>query len=105
MLIFLYVFSVLVCNFFVMEEEVGRGEDHNMYHVLFTRHYSLGPGSALSEKGEKIGVGGSEANREVVWGGDRVAEPGDVPLMPPIRSPAINLSLKCQHVKFSRMSA
>ena len=57
-----------------------------MYHVLFTRHYSLGPGSALSEKGQKIGVGKkktvSEASREVVWGGERVAEPGDVPLMP-----------------------
>ena len=31
---------------------------------------------------------------------------GDMSLIPPIRPPAINLSLKCQHVKFSsRMSA
>ena len=72
---------------------------------------SLGPGSALWEKGEKIGVGENkkstlEASREVVWGGERVAEPGYMSLMPPIRPPATNLSLKCQHVKFSsRMSA
>ena len=58
-------------------------------------------------KGEKIGVGekkksAGEASREV----ERVAQPGDMSLMPPIRPPAINLSLKCQHVKFSsRMSA
>ena len=58
-------------------------------------------------KGEKIGVGekkksAREASREV----ERVAQPGDMSLMPPIRPPAINLSLKCQHVKFSsRMSA
>ena len=63
-------------------------------------------------KGEKIGVGekkkksAREASREVVWEGERVAQPGDMSLMPPIRPPAINLSLKCQHVKFSsRMSA
>ena len=63
-------------------------------------------------KGEKIGVGekkknsACDASREVVWGGERVAQPGDMSLMPPIRPPAINLSLKCQHVKFSsRMSA
>ena len=58
-------------------------------------------------KGEKIGVGekkksAREASREV----ERVTQPGDMSLMPPIRPPAINLSLKCQHVKFSsRMSA
>ena len=58
-------------------------------------------------KGEKIGVGekkksAREASREV----ERVAQPGDMSLMPPIRPPAITLSLKCQHVKFSsRMSA
>ena len=34
---------------------------------------------------------------EVIWGGERMAEPGDMPLMP-CRFPAINLSLKCQHV-------
>ena len=35
-----------------------------------------------------------------------MAEPGDTPLMPPIRPLRINLSLKFQHVKFtSRMSA
>ena len=46
----------------------------------------------------------NETSRAVVWGGEIVAEPGDMPLMPPIRPPAINLSLKCQHVKFlSRM--
>ena len=62
-------------------------------------------------KGEKIGVGekkksAREASREVVWGGERVAQPGDMSLMPPICPPVINLSLKCQHVKFSsRMSA
>ena len=48
----------------------------------------------------------SETSREVVWGEERVADPGDIPLMPPIRPPAISLALKCQHVKFSsRMSA
>ena len=47
-----------------------------------------------------------EASQEVIWGGERVAEPGDTPLMPPIRPPRINLSLKFHHVKFtSRMSA
>ena len=72
----------------------------------------MGPGSALWEKEKKIGVGekkknsAREASREVVWEGERVAQPGDMSLMPPIRPPAINLSLKCQHVKFSsRMSA
>ena len=30
-------------------------------------------------------------------------EPGDMPLMGLIRPPAINLSLKCQHVKFSSL--
>ena len=38
---------------------------------------------------------------EVVWGGKMEAEHGDMPLMPPICPPAINLSLQCQHVKFS----
>ena len=48
----------------------------------------------------------SQASREVVWGRERVAEPGDKPLIPSIRPPAINLLLKCQQVKFaSRMSA
>ena len=42
----------------------------------------------------------SEASREVVWGRERMAEPGDMPLMPPIRPPATNLSLKCQHINF-----
>ena len=56
---------------------------------------------------EKEKKSASEASREVIWGGKRVAEPGDMPLMPPIPPPsAINLSLKCQHVKFtSRMSS
>ena len=72
---------------------------------------SLGPGSALREKGEKkISEGekkksASEASRELVWRGERVAEPGDMPLMPQIRPPKINLSLKCQHVRLSQMSA
>ena len=71
---------------------------------------TLGPGSALREKGEKNQRGwkkksASEASRELVWRGERVAEPGDMPLMPPIRPPTINLSLKCQHVESSRMSA
>ena len=35
MVIFLYVPSVLVWKFFVMD---GVGGDQNMYHVLFTRH-------------------------------------------------------------------
>ena len=57
--------------------------------------------------------GGKEKNRcgrkkkviwEVIWGGERMAWPGDMPLMLR-RPPVINLSLKCQHVKFSsRMS-
>ena len=55
---------------------------------------------------KKIGVGkkkksASEASREVVWEGKRVAEPGDMPLMTPIRPPAINLSLKFQHFSTS----
>ena len=52
-----------------------------------------------------MGVGGkksaSEASREVVWGGKRVAEPGDMPLMPPMRPPGINMSLKFQHFSTS----
>ena len=65
---------------------------------------SLGPGSALGEKGEKklacsvavvLGCGGG--------GGGRVEEPVDIPLMLPIHPPAINLSLKCQHVMFSAL--
>ena len=63
-----------------------------------------------------MGVGekkiANKVSREVVWrrggrgGGGRVTEPGDMRLMPPIRNPAINLSLKCEYVKFSsRMSA
>ena len=35
-------------------------------------HYSLGPGSALGEKRNL---------RVVVWGVERVAEPGDMPVM------------------------
>ena len=71
---------------------------------------SLGPGSALGEKGEKNRRRRKKkiaykVSREVVWGGGggrgRVTEPGDMPLMPPIRNPAINLSLKCEYVKFS----
>ena len=47
---------------------------------------------------------GSELRDAV--GGERVAELGDMPLMPQICLPESNLSLKCQHVKFSpRMSA
>ena len=47
---------------------------------------------------------GSELRDAV--GGERVAELGDMSLMPQICPPASNLSLKCQHVKFSpRMSA
>jgi len=63
------------------------------------------------KKEKKIVVGekeksASQGSREVVWGRERVAEPGDMPLMPSIRPIAINLSLKCQHVKVSsRMSA
>ena len=71
---------------------------------------SLGPGSAVREKGANNQRGlkkksASGASPELVWRGERVAEPGDMPLMPPIRPPTINLSLKCQHVKSSRMSA
>ena len=43
----------------------------------------------------------SEANQGVICGGERVAEPGDMPLMPPICPPVINLSLTCQYVMFS----
>ena len=48
-----------------------------MISLLFV-FYSLGPGSALGEKGKKKGVGEkkkkkSEASRGVVWGGERVA--------------------------------
>ena len=59
------------------------------------------------KKEKKIGIGKKKsASREVIWGGEGVAEPGDMPWMALIRPPAINLSLKCQHVKFSsRMSA
>ena len=54
--------------------------------------------STLWGKGEKISVGeknNPRAKREVVWGGERVVEPGDMSLMPPIRPAGINLSLKC----------
>ena len=44
---------------------------------------SLGPGSALGEKVKK-------KSAWVKNGGERVAEPGDMPLMPPIRTPTIN---------------
>ena len=64
--------------------------------------YSLGPGSTLREKGEKK-ISVNKASWEVVWGGERVAEPGDMPLMPPIHPPAIDLSLKCQHIKLSSL--
>ena len=69
--------------------------------LLIAGHYStsLGPGSALGGKGEKNRRGqkkklASEASQEVVWGGERVVEPGDIPLMWQIHPPAINLSLK-----------
>ena len=56
--------------------------------------------------GEKAKKLASKASPEVIWGGERMAEPGDMPLMPPIYPAAINLSLTCQHVIFSsRMSA
>jgi len=57
----------------------------------------LGSGSALGKKEKKNRRGqkknsASEASRKVVWGGEIVAKPGDMPLMPQIRPPAINLS-------------
>ena len=56
--------------------------------------------------GEKAKKLASKASPEVIWGGERMAEPGDMLLMPPIHPAAINLSLTCQHVIFSsRMSA
>ena len=61
-----------------------------------------GPGSALEEKREKKSA--SETSREVVWRGKRAADPGNMPLMPPIRPLSINWSLKCQHVKFTDVS-
>ena len=73
---------------------------------------SLGPGSALGEKGEKNrrrrkkNCQQSEPGGSLGGGGGGVTEPGEMPFMPPIRNPAINLSLKCEYVKFSsRMSA
>ena len=45
---------------------------------------NLGPGSALWENEKKSALAkkkkksASEARREVVWGGERVAEPGDI---------------------------
>ena len=62
------------------------------------------------KKEKKISVGEkksvSKVSWEVVWGEERVVEPGDLSLMPTIHPPAINLLLKCQDVKFSsRMSA
>ena len=76
-------------------------------YVTYMKDYdSLGPGSALGKKREKNRRAkkkkfdkGSEPRGTV--GGERVAEPGDMPLMPQICPPASNLSLKCQHVKFS----
>ena len=52
---------------------------------------SLGPDSALWEKGEEIGVcekkkSASEASREVVWGGEMVYRPSPLPRIP-LRSP------------------
>ena len=60
----------------------------------------------MGEKEIKIGVGekkksAGEASLEVAWKGKRVAEPGDRPLMTPIRPPAINMSLKFQHFSTS----
>ena len=48
------------------------------------------------DQGKKLA---SEASRDVVLGEQRWH--GDMPLMLWIHRPAINLSLKCQHVKFS----
>ena len=57
--------------------------------------------SEASEPSEPSEPRGSLGRRK---GG--VSWSGDMSLIPPIRPPAINLSLKCQHVKFSsRMSA
>ena len=56
----------------------------------------LGSGSALGEKGEKIDVGKKKFGERSEPGGSLgrgiVTKPGDMPLMPPIRPPAINLS-------------
>ena len=48
--------------------------------------YSLGPGSELGQKGKKSA---SEASLEVVWGGERVAEPP--PPFPPSQTTAGSL--------------
>ena len=57
--------------------------------------------SRLRIGGKREEKSANEASREVVWGGKRVEEPGNMPLMPPIRPLPINLSLKYQHVKFT----
>ena len=117
--------SILVKDFFIFSVVENLTEKHSFtdssesiiipkYFTFkkYTAHKMLASDQApyWREKEKKFGVGGkkmaSEVSREVVWGEERTAEPGDMPLMPPIRPPAINLSLKCEHVKFSsRMSA
>ena len=81
-------------------------------YVTYMKDYDcLGPGSAFWEKREKKSESekkkfdkGSEPRGSL--GEERVVEPEDMPLMPPICPSASNLSLKCPHVKFSpRMSA
>ena len=57
-------------------------------------------------KRRKNRVGEKKIRRTKGLGRGWVEETRDMPLMPPIGPPAINLSLKCQHVKFSsQMSA
>ena len=53
---------------------------------------SLRPDSALREK----------ASRAVIWGGERVSESREMPLMPPIHPLTINLSLKFQSERIAK---
>ena len=50
------------------------------------------------ERAKKIGE--RSKPRGNLWRG-KGGEPGDMPLMPPICPPVINLSLTCQYVMFS----
>ena len=55
-------------------------------------HSGLRPDSALREK----------ASRAVIWGGERVSESREMPLMPPIHPLTINLSLKFQSERIAK---
>ena len=85
-----------VIFFFILINQIGGNLDSSVdiapnQDVDISVSLSLGPRSALWENGAKIGVGEKKGS----LGGEKVSEPGELPLMPPIRPPVINLPLKC----------